>query len=479
MTKALSFLIASWLLCTALAAAEPQAGFNAEASLVEIEVTKKSYDYKIPWVIRNNQTRKNGIVIGDRQILTTADGLSGQYLCRIRKGGVSKQYTATLSWVDYYSNLALLNVEDTAFWEGMEPVSLVDQLPLSGNLQVFRWRSGRIESRAAEIIRLFIGPSKMSYIQHLKLSASCEIDSAGWAEVVINDGQLIGLTTSAANEKLTILPATFIQAVLQRRTLDSDPGAGCFDFRWMSAKNPALVQSKGFQRSETGVVITEVGARRLADNTLHSGDILFEIDGFEIDNEGKYVDPEYGRLSMSGLATRAHNAGDSMPMKVWRDGEAVAVNYTLPQADFEKSLIPERRFDREPSYLIAGGLVFQPLEGPLLAALGKNKPVLIDYYNATADEDREGLVLLSMVLPDDFNRGYESARMLIVDQINEQPISNLEEVVSALEAPVEGFHHIRFMHDEVLQHMVLDAATLNEATTRILQHYRIPAAQSL
>lgn len=476
MTK---FLSAAWLLLSTLAIAAPNTDFSAKASLVEIEITKKTYDYKIPWVIRNSQTRKNGIVIGENQILTTADGLSGQYLCRIRKGGVSKQYTATLSWIDYYSNLAVLSVEDPTFWQGMEPAKLVDELPLSGNLQVYRWRSGRIESRAAEIIRLYVGTSKMSYIQHLKLSASCEIDSAGWAEVVLHDGQLIGLTTSAANKKLTILPAPVIHSALERRQLDDDPGAGCFDFDWMSAKNPALMQSKGFDRSETGVVITEVGARRLADNTLHAGDILFEIDGFPIDNEGKYVDPHYGRLSINGLATRAHAAGDSMPMKVWRDGRELSVNYQLPKADFDKSLIPERRYDQAPSYLMAGGLVFQPMDGPLLAALGQNKPVLIDYYNATADEARDGLVILSMVLPDDFNRGYESARLMIVDQINEQTISNLDDVVAALDAPIDGFQHIRFVHDEAMQHMVLDAAAMPETTTRILQHYRIPHAQSL
>lgn len=476
MTK---FLSAAWLLLSTLAIAAPNTDFSAKASLVEIEITKKTYDYKIPWVIRNSQTRKNGIVIGENQILTTADGLSGQYLCRIRKGGVSKQYTATLSWIDYYSNLAVLSVEDPTFWQGMEPAKLVDELPLSGNLQVYRWRSGRIESRAAEIIRLYVGTSKMSYIQHLKLSASCEIDSAGWAEVVLHDGQLIGLTTSAANKKLTILPAPVIHSALERRQLDDDPGAGCFDFDWMSAKNPALMQSKGFDRSETGVVITEVGARRLADNTLHAGDILFEIDGFPIDNEGKYVDPHYGRLSINGLATRAHAAGDSMPMKVWRDGRELSVNYQLPKADFDKSLIPERRYDQAPSYLMAGGLVFQPMDGPLLAALGQNKPVLIDYYNATADEARDGLVILSMVLPDDFNRGYESARLMIVDQINEQTISNLDDVVAALDAPIDGFQHIRFVHDEAMRHMVLDAAAMPETTTRILQHYRIPHAQSL
>ena len=56
----------------------------------------------------------------------------------------------------------------------------------------------------------------------------------------------------------------------------------------------------------------------------------------------------------------------------------------------------------------------------------------IYYYSEVADEQRSGLVILSMVLPDDFNRGYESSRFLIVDQINEQEISSLEDVKNAL-----------------------------------------------
>ena len=60
------------------------AALNPETSLVEIEVTKKAYDYRTPWITRNEQVRKNGILIGQNQILTTADGLSDQYLCRIQ-----------------------------------------------------------------------------------------------------------------------------------------------------------------------------------------------------------------------------------------------------------------------------------------------------------------------------------------------------------------------------------------------------------
>ena len=104
--------------------------FDAEKSLVEIEVTRTTYNYNIPWITGNTQTRKNGIVIAQNRILTTADGLSGQYLCRVRKGGQSRHYTAEILWIDYHTNIALLRVNEDAFWNGMRPVKLA-KTPMS------------------------------------------------------------------------------------------------------------------------------------------------------------------------------------------------------------------------------------------------------------------------------------------------------------------------------------------------------------
>lgn len=468
------------LLCFLVGLSSAQA-FDPEESLIEIEITKKNYDYKIPWVSRNGQTSKNGILIGENQILTTADGFSGQYLCRITKGGESRQYNAQIKWIDYYANVAMLDVSDPEFWEGMSSVELADSIPQTGELQIYRWRSGRIEERAAEIIRLYNGTSKLSYLSHLKLSVSSEINSAGWAEVVFDGDQLVGLTESANSEnRLTILPAPFIAGVIDRRSREDNPGLGAFDFEWMYAKNPALTQSKGFEQSDLGVVVTEVGGKRLADNTLEVGDLILAIDGFEIDSEGKYLDPDYGRLSLSGLATRAHAAGEEIPMTIWRDGSKQEIKYTLPQAQFDKSLVPGQRYDAPPQYLVAGGLLFQPVNGPLMRALGKNKPLLLDYYSALSSvNDREGLVLLSAVLPDDYNRGYEDIRYILVDTINGQSIHNLQDIQNALEQVDGEFHRIEFMPDEMLQQIVLDAKTMPEATQRILEHYRIPAGSVL
>ena len=468
-------------LCLILSAAGlvPLSGaFDAARSLVEIEITKQSYDYNLPWVVRNQQISKNGVLIDGRQILTTADGLSNQYLCRVKKGGVSRQYIAKVKWVDYHANVAVLSIDTEDFFAGMQSVPLANTIPQSGPLQVYRWRLGRIEERAAEIIRLRSGESKMSYVKYLTLSVSSEIESAGWSEIVCDEHGLIGLTASASSGKLEVLPAAFISNVLAQRKNDTAAGLGYFDFTYMFGKNPALLLSKGLQKSDVGVIVTQINPRDQEDYSLKVGDIILAIDDYYIDSEGKYLDPVYGRLSMSILATHMYNAGEVLPLLVWRDNEEIVINYTLPKANFRDSFIPEQRYDAAPEYLIAGGLVFQPVNGPLLDALGSNMPMLLDYYRCQKSvQKRDGLVVLSKVLPDDYNLGYERLSLQIVDTVNGHTIDNLYSLQSALKNPIDGFHRIQFLREENLRHIVLDAATIQAATERVLDHYQIPTAK--
>ena len=363
----------------------------------------------------------------------------------------------------------------------MKPVKLASEIPQNGNLQIYRWRSGRIEERAAEIVRLYIGSAKLSDLSHLVLLASSEINAAGWAEIVMDGDRLVGLTTSGSkNKQLTILPATFIAAALERGPCSDGPGHGFFDFHWMRASNPALLESKGLDpEANEGVVVTRARVFEDHSNTLRDGDVILEIDGFPLDKEGKYIDPQYGRLSLEGLSTRRHAAGESIPMEIWRDQQRLQIDYPLPRADFNHGLIPDRQYDVEPRYLIAGGLLFQPLDGPLMRALSKKNSGAMQYYREMQpDIGRPSLVILSTVLPDDYNLGYENIGPLMLDRINGQSIHTLKDVAHALDNPPNGFHRIEFMHDDTLKHLVLDAASLDAATERVLQQYRIPSAAS-
>ncbi|MEM6822000.1 MAG: hypothetical protein AAF558_08685 [Verrucomicrobiota bacterium] len=446
-----------------------------QASLVELEIARKGYNYRLPWVTQRSQTKKNGVIIEGRKILTTADDVSGHVLVRAQKNGESRKFEASFLWIDYYANLAVIEVEDDEFWKGLKPVSLANRVPNSGLLQILRWRSGRLETRSAEIERLFVGKGQMSYIEHLQLEVSSEIEAAGWAEVVVQNDRVVGLSSSANGKSLTVIPSVFIKNVIQGWKSQEEAGLGYFDFAWQFGTNRALLESKGWNDPDRGVVVTRVGDKGLGNTLIKPGDIILEVDGFSVDVEGKYVDPRYGRLLFDGLATRERMANDSISIVVWRDGKKVSIDYELPKAEFDRDLIPDADYDETPEYYIAGGLLFQPLTGGYLSAFGKNQPFLIRYYDYERPvADRQGLVVLSAVMPDPYNRGYEDASQLIVDTVNGNEIENLGDLIEAFEAPEGDYHVIKFFQDQPLKTIVLDSNELGLATARVLKRYRVP-----
>jgi hypothetical protein len=81
---------------------------------------------------------------------------------------------------------------------------------------------------------------------------------------------------------------------------------------------------------------------------------------------------------------------------------------------------------------------------------------------------------MSQVLPDAFNIGYQEQRGLVVDKINGQRISRLDQVREALEKPVNGFHIIELAQSDSLRRIVIAAGdTEKQATARVLQRYGI------
>src|SRR5687767_819434 len=88
-----------------------------ERAVVTIEVTRKQFDYLQPWNRRVDQVQKIGTIIGDREIITSADFFSNHTLVRIQKGR-GRWFEAQVSWIDYHANLAIVTCKESRFWEG-------------------------------------------------------------------------------------------------------------------------------------------------------------------------------------------------------------------------------------------------------------------------------------------------------------------------------------------------------------------------
>jgi hypothetical protein len=458
-----------------------------EKSVVRVEVTRRSYDYYQPWSTRNDQAAKTGLVVGANQILTTSQDLSDRTLVRVQKGGRGPWVIATVAWVDYYANLALLTIEDADFRADLRPVKFAAKPAGEGAaLQILRWREGKLEIRQAEFTQFTTSKSQFSDINHVQMEVASDIQAAGLGEPIVANSHVVGLIAAQQGRTCTVIPASFVSMILEARRAGNQRGLGFFHFYWQPAENPASLANLKLPGPPRGVLVIDVPERLDGGATVFKPrDIILQIDGFDIDTEGDYVDPDYGQLMLENLATRGKWAGDEVKIKIWRDGKAQDVTYRLPKYEFSHSLVPLGVYDQPPDYLIVGGLVFQPLTVPYLQRWGndwqRNAPFRFNYYREDeATKEKPSLVILSQVLPDRFNIGYQEYRGYVVDKVNDRRITTLADLSEALKQPKGEFHVIDFAPNESLQRIVLAAGeTERTATARVLERFGISAATQI
>ena len=449
-----------------------------EHATVNLELTRKQYDYLQPWSRRAQTVLKAGVVVGPRQLLTTAADLADRTVIRAQRQGRGAWYNTTVTWADYAANVALLTVEDPAFWTGLKPVALARKIPRDGNLRIMRWRGGSLEVRKAEFTRFSVSNPNVGEAAHVVLELNAEIEGVGWGEPAVEDNHLVGLVFSQNANVCQVLPAPYIQTILDAHARAHYPGIGYFDFTWQPTENPETLRYFKVPNPDQGVVIIHVPPQSPSAELLKPRDVLLEVDGFPIDNQGDYTDPLYGHLMLENLSTRKHWAGESIPLKIWRQGAALTVDYRLPPLKHAARLVPEAAADQPPEYLIAGGLVFQPLTRNYLRSWGqdweRSAPFRLAFFrNEDPTPERPALLVLSLVLPDYFNLGYHDVRNLVLEKVNGRRVSYLPELVDALKQPQDGFHVLEFLKGETLQRIVLEAAQLDPTTQRVLERYGI------
>jgi hypothetical protein len=475
----LSFAINVFVILNVATAAKSVAS-QWEKSIVTIEVSQIQYDFRQPWSKQPQQIEKSGVVIGKGEILTTAQGLDSSIMVRLQRLGESRWWDAQIKWLDYHANLAIIAAKDDKFFIGLKPACLCESTPDKENLHIVRWKGGNLETRRIEFNQYVVDEAELSFLNYVQMELESLPAQSLSPEIIISSDKVAGLTTGRSDSGTRAIPAPFIVSILKELKKDKWRGLGYFPFYWQPSQNPALHQYLKLQGDPRGVVVINTSQIKNQPDSLKPLDIILEIDGFQIDPAGNYIDPDFGRLLLENLAVRNKFAGDSLTFKIWRDGKEQTVKFILPPVSYADKLVPQQVFDKEPEYLIVGGLVFQPLTEPYLKSFGTEwrhtAPFRLVYLDSKeATPQTPSLVILSLVLPDYFNIGYTDYRGIVVSKLNNLPVHSLKDMQTALNSPIDGYHIIEFQKGESLRKIVIDARNEPEATAKILKRFSIQA----
>jgi hypothetical protein len=486
-TALLGRLLCAACVLTAVAAAVPPAtAANVReicgSSVVGLRITHQAWDEHRPWAKGDPATRSAfGVLLDERHVLTTAQMIAGATLVRLEAFGRPTSVGVRVAHVDVDLDLALLALETPL--PRLRPAPLASATPASGLLSTVRWSNGQLEVAATRIKHFEVAAAHTDRLEYLQMLVETDLAGGGWSEPVFSGERLVGLTMSQNERRGRVVPVEILaRFIAQTRTGAAPRGFPVLGISWQTNDDPAATAYLGLTGEPRGVLVRDVPWGSSGCGALKPRDILLSLDGHPIDSSGYYSDPRFGQLRFTGVVMNGHSVGDVLPAEVLRDGQQRRVELKLRAAPNALDLIPYERGAEPPPYFVGGGLVFRELDGNYLRAWGdewisKGPLILVALYNresAAQTPERRRVIILSSVLPAEYNVGYQDLRDLPVERINGRPIDSLAEVAEAFARPEGRFHTIILAPNLVRHEIVLDAGSFEAATEQILQRYEVP-----
>lgn len=453
---------------------------EAKKNTVMVEVTSQVWDYRMPWNPGTvSSGRGAGFILAGKKIITNAHVISGSRNITVQREADPRRYAAKVRFVAHDCDLAMLEVEDEAFFKGtshlelggipeLESVVSVYGFPIGGDrLSVTRGVVSRIDYNA------YTHSGRES---HLAIQIDAAINPGNSGGPVMQDDKVVGVAFQGFRGDVAQNVGYMIPTPVIRRFL-KDVEDGKYDYyvdiavRWMPLENPAMRKYLGRPNDGRGVVVTDVFSEGSSDGHLQQGDVLLSIDGHPIESDGS-VRLEGKPVQLEEIVERKF-AGDVVVLEVWREGKADTVRVPLKPADMFSMY--EILYEPPPRYVLYGGLVFQPLTANLMAVLsgGADLRLKQKYTMFATDQmykETPEPVILSAVLPDPSNVYLRGLAGQIVREINGKRIRTLKDVESALATSGERTV-IRFEGDA--RPAVLKREEVERSAPRIMAQYGI------
>ncbi|KAJ3678120.1 hypothetical protein LUZ60_001923 [Juncus effusus] len=450
-------------------------------SVVKVFTVSSSPNYFLPWQNKaQRDTTGSGFVLPNRRILTNAHVVADHTFVLVRKHGSPTKYKAEVEAIGHECDLALLSVSNEEFWQGMNCLELGDIPLLQEAVAVVGYPQGGDNISVTKGVVSRVEPTQYVHgaaqLMAIQIDAAINPGNSGGPAIMLDKVAGVAFQNLSGAENIGyIIPVPVIHHFLS--AAENYAGFCSLGLSCQPTENVQLRDHFKMGDRVTGVLVSKVNPLSDAARVLKKDDVVLAFDGVTIANDGTVPFRNRERITFDHLVSMK-KPGETALIRVLRDGKELEFNVTLKPL---QPLVPVHQFDKLPSYYIFGGFVFVPLTQPYLHEYGD------DWYNASPrklcekalrdlpQKPGQQLVILSQVLMDDINTGYERLSELQVKKVNGIEVENLKHLCSLVETCET--ENLRFdLDDERV--IVLNYQNAKSATARILKRHRIPSAMS-
>ncbi len=460
---------------------------QVENSIVKIYTTSAAPDYFTPWrLLTPSQGSGSGSVISGNRILTNAHVVANASYVQVQKHNDPTRHVARVQFVSHASDLAIVTVDDPAFFEGLAPLEIGNLPDPHEEVLVFGYPIG---GRTLSITKGILSRIEQQVYAHSgEFLIAGQIDAAinpgnSGGPVIVN-GKIAGVVMQANSGGRAENLGYFVPPDIVRHVL-TDSEDGIYDgfpdlgFRTQDLESPAAKAAYGLTPAQSGVLVIKVFNDSAADGVLQENDVLLSIGGYRIAGDSTIQVSDVLQTNYKH-AIDLRQIGDGIDIEFSRAGTVHKEKLVAMRRQDNYSLVRAEEFDRIPEYYIYGGVLFVPLNMNLIKRWGpdwsRTAPVsLLQARSEWSSPEKRELVVALQVLASDVNLGYHDLRNWVVDQVSGVPVQDFQHFTRMLNSNQKP--HVVFKNETGYQ-VVIDHAEAKASEQGILQLYRIPASYS-
>ena len=462
-------------------------------SLVRVNVTGQPYDYFRPWQKKAPISKRAlGAVLSKGRVLVTADLVANQNYVELERAESGDKTAAKVEVIDYEANLALLEPTEKNFLEGISPLDIASDTVVGDRIAAWQLEpTGALVATEGLVttIQMTKYPADIGQFLTYRISLPMQYRENSYTIPLVKNNKLAGLLLryDPRSQLIDAIPAPIITHFLKEAEGEHYRGFPAVGFSFFPTRDPELRKYAGQTGKPGGVYVTSVEPNMPAMKAgMQVGDIITAIGNHEIDQNGNYVDPLYGKIEFTNLISAHSYSGDMLPFQIQREGKPMELKVTLEHRDANDYVSPPYSLDEAPKYIVLGGLIFQELSRQYLKEWGPNwqreAPPRFVYFDRFQSElfpgENRRIVILSQVLPANNTIGYDEFSYLTVTKVNGQPIRSLNDLAAAIKQPIEG-GFIKIETEEDPKQIELDAKDIAAEAPDLQENYGIPSLERL
>ncbi len=448
-------------------------------AVVKVHIVQHTYETMSPW---NSDSRKgsgSGLIIAGNLILTNAHVAADSTFLEVQRHGETKRYEAEVVYISHESDLAVLRTKDVNAYKNITPLELGDLPKMQQPVEVYGFPIG---GNTLSVTRGVVSRiEKQNYVHTGENLIAAQVDAAinfgNSGGPVISGGKVVGVAMQSGflTENIGyMIPTPIIRHVLEDAKDGKVDGYGFHGFLTQSMENPAMRRKYGLAETQTGMLVHKVYKNSPADGKIQIGDIVTEIDGHKIENNGT-VEFRPGEFIDHTHYIDMHQIGENIQFKVIRQGQVVDVELKLDKPGKEYLLVKPNQYDKQPTYLIFGGLVFMPLNQDVIDGMDGTPARIGALTYESPDASRSEAVIMTKVLPADINKDYHHDSDLLIEKVNGTKVHDFLDFYKKIEESTSDYVTLETPDDYQL---VIDRKEAIERQPKILAQYGVTADRS-